>query len=305
MAEDDLVIRGGTIVDGTGVPRYRADLAVKDGRVAMISGKIKGGGELMVTTLGEYVYNEPTYPWVDQTAGNIDTKGVPRKGPSYIRKFADGREGQPEGFTVKLPEGCDSEAHFHTECQFQVALEGTVEFPNHPVDAIGVHYTDANTAYGGFICRTDFYLATLRPRKASGSLHMIHKENRAVRNPYGRELMGEAKSVYWEELKDIPGAQRKVIFGGEQGPAARLFEYPPGTEVQLPSASHGEWHIVVRGSARIGGEELKPYSMRYITGPEQPSPLLAGPEGVTWLLLTFDGEAEKSGAWPAGQTPTQ
>ncbi len=44
MAEYDLVIRGGTIVDGTGVPRYKADLAVKDGRVAMISGKIPSGG---------------------------------------------------------------------------------------------------------------------------------------------------------------------------------------------------------------------------------------------------------------------
>ena len=31
MKEYDLVIRGGTIVDGTGVPKYKADLAVKDG----------------------------------------------------------------------------------------------------------------------------------------------------------------------------------------------------------------------------------------------------------------------------------
>ena len=44
MAEYDLVIRGGMIVDGTGVPRYEAELAAKDGRVAMISGKIKGRG---------------------------------------------------------------------------------------------------------------------------------------------------------------------------------------------------------------------------------------------------------------------
>ena len=44
MSEYDLVICGGTIVDGTGIPRYRADLAVKGGRVAMISGKIRAGG---------------------------------------------------------------------------------------------------------------------------------------------------------------------------------------------------------------------------------------------------------------------
>ena len=44
MAMYDLVIRGGTIVDGRGLPRYKADLAVKDGRIAMISGKINAGG---------------------------------------------------------------------------------------------------------------------------------------------------------------------------------------------------------------------------------------------------------------------
>jgi len=44
MAEYDLVIRGGTIVDGSGLPAYRADLAVKGGRIAHISGRIKDGG---------------------------------------------------------------------------------------------------------------------------------------------------------------------------------------------------------------------------------------------------------------------
>ena len=44
MPEYDLVIRGGTVIDGTGIPRIRADLAIKDGRVAMISGRISGGG---------------------------------------------------------------------------------------------------------------------------------------------------------------------------------------------------------------------------------------------------------------------
>ena len=44
MPEYDLVIRGGTIVDGTGIPRYRADLAVKQGKIAKISGKMRPRG---------------------------------------------------------------------------------------------------------------------------------------------------------------------------------------------------------------------------------------------------------------------
>ena len=52
MAEYDLVIRGGTIVDGTGVPRFKADLAVKDGRVARISGRISAGGAREIDAAG-------------------------------------------------------------------------------------------------------------------------------------------------------------------------------------------------------------------------------------------------------------
>src|ERR1700681_1163055 len=51
----DLVIKNGTVVDGTGAPRVRADIAIKDGTIAEI-GKVSGGGsrtidagELIVT----------------------------------------------------------------------------------------------------------------------------------------------------------------------------------------------------------------------------------------------------------------
>ena len=32
----DLVIRGGTVVDGSGLPRYRADVGIRGGRIARI-----------------------------------------------------------------------------------------------------------------------------------------------------------------------------------------------------------------------------------------------------------------------------
>ena len=52
MPEYDMVIRGGTIVDGTGIPRYKADLAVKDGRVARISGRINPGAAKEIDASG-------------------------------------------------------------------------------------------------------------------------------------------------------------------------------------------------------------------------------------------------------------
>ncbi len=43
----DVLIKNGTIVDGTGVPRYRADVAVAGGRIAEI-GKISGGAHKVI-----------------------------------------------------------------------------------------------------------------------------------------------------------------------------------------------------------------------------------------------------------------
>jgi len=33
----DLIVKNGTVVDGSGMPRYRADVAVRHGRIAAIA----------------------------------------------------------------------------------------------------------------------------------------------------------------------------------------------------------------------------------------------------------------------------
>jgi N-acyl-D-amino-acid deacylase len=40
MAKYDLVIKSGTIIDGLQTPRFRGDIAIKDGQIAEISGSI-------------------------------------------------------------------------------------------------------------------------------------------------------------------------------------------------------------------------------------------------------------------------
>ena len=42
MADYDIQIKGGTVVDGTRVPRYHGDVWIKDGKVAQIGGRAPG-----------------------------------------------------------------------------------------------------------------------------------------------------------------------------------------------------------------------------------------------------------------------
>ena len=56
----DLVIRGGTIADGTGAPLREADVAVRDGKIALV-GEVTGRGDREVDATGLLV----TPGWID------------------------------------------------------------------------------------------------------------------------------------------------------------------------------------------------------------------------------------------------
>ena len=45
MADFDLVLRGGTVADGTGTALREADVAVKDGRIAAVGARLGRGTE--------------------------------------------------------------------------------------------------------------------------------------------------------------------------------------------------------------------------------------------------------------------
>jgi len=52
MTDFDIHIKGGTIVDGTRVPRYRGDVWIKDGKIAQIGGRAKGVSNKIIDAEG-------------------------------------------------------------------------------------------------------------------------------------------------------------------------------------------------------------------------------------------------------------
>jgi len=52
MAEFDLHIKGGTVVDGTRVPRFRGDVWIKDGKIAQIGGRAPGFAKKVIDADG-------------------------------------------------------------------------------------------------------------------------------------------------------------------------------------------------------------------------------------------------------------
>ncbi len=55
MAEYDIQIKGGTVVDGTRVPRFRGDVWIKDGKIAQIGGRASGVAKKVVDADGMIV----------------------------------------------------------------------------------------------------------------------------------------------------------------------------------------------------------------------------------------------------------
>jgi N-acyl-D-aspartate/D-glutamate deacylase len=52
MADFDILIRGGTIVDGTRVPRYRGDVWIRNGRIVQLGGRAPGSARKTIDADG-------------------------------------------------------------------------------------------------------------------------------------------------------------------------------------------------------------------------------------------------------------
>ena len=216
-----------------------------------------------------------------------------RGGSTQLQMYLRGADGGPEAIRARISEGYEVEPHFHLAAQFQLLLEGTMEFPTFRLEAPAVHYTEHNVPYGPFIVRNGHDMLVLHT-KPGGVVLMRDRERRYQANTRGREITRCAHEVEWEPLPGYAGAWRKVLIPASEGPAAEIIECPPHLELTAPAPSYGRYEVVYAGSAVVDGKKLGPRDLRFIAAGEEAVPLRCGPEGATLIVLTYDQDAAQS-----------
>lgn len=237
----------------------------------------------------ERVFIEPAV-WVETRRKERSGRGF------YVKSLVDGKDGGLRATLSIQPAGFENPAHFHTTNQFQVILEGSVQFPTHSLTAPAVHYSDHGTPYGPFVVGPDFKMAIIRTHAAE-QIYMSDQEGRKRRNPYGRELFGQAGDQQWASAPGQPdGVEGKMLFGAHAAdgdtpaPFAELLRCPAGIEITSRAVPHGQYLVVLDGSVAVDETELVPYSMRYAAGPGRPQPFRTGADGATVIVLAFDSD---------------
>ncbi len=221
----------------------------------------------------------------------IAWKQAQQGGNSYqYRICLDGGADGPEAMQVRLP-GLDVPPHFHHAAQFQLLLKGSMQFTDRRFDAVTVHYTDHDVPYGPFKPDSEHSMLILHAKPA-GYAPMSDKEARKMINARGRELEGCARDAKYETLPG--GANCKTLLADEQGVCVQIIECAAGVAFSAPPPVFGRYELILTGSATAGDRRLGPDALRFVQGDEAETPLVGGPQGATFIVLTFDQDAAKS-----------
>jgi hypothetical protein len=233
-------------------------------------------------TTRSFVVEPSTVPW--------KSLALEQGGEVQLQMYLTGADDGPEAVRARISEGYEVEPHFHLAAQFQLLLEGSMQFPIFRLDAPAVHYTEHNVPYGPFKVSQGHDMLVLHT-KPGGVVMMRDRERRRQANTMGRELTRCAHEVDWEPLPGYEGARRKILIPESQGLSAEIVECPPDTEFAAAVPTYGRYEVILKGSATVDGERLEPKGLRFVAAGEPAVPLKCGPEGATLIVLTYDQDA--------------
>lgn len=180
----------------------------------------------------------------------------------------------PMAFLVEQDPEAVVGAHYHQADQFQVMVGGAGRLGTHDVAEGAVHFAGAGTAYGPLAAsQAGLHYFTLRNGWDPGARYMEFPENRAT-------------------LRSLPRRHREVV--GEVAPGADglctlRHELDAGVSAEGPdpAQSGGQFWLVRAGSMLCDGTALPPRSCVFVYPHEAGFTALAGPDGLTVLMLQF------------------
>ena len=238
--------------------------------------------------VNEYIVEPSAIPWRQGRVAGITFK---------CQVLLSGADGGPEALRFRFDPCASVFAHMHLTSQFQLLLQGRMDFPKSTMKLRGpaIHYTDHNFPYGPFAVADSHDMLVLHP-KQGGLISMADRDARRQINLKARHLYGAAATAEWTLMTEFAGLRCKPLIPPAAGPCAVMLECPPLSRLNLPPTPYGRYEVVLSGSVSVSGRTLLPPSFRYVRDDSGVvSPLEAGPGGATLMLLAFDRDACEGG----------
>lgn len=241
-----------------------------------------------------YVVDPAKAPWKRSTSEGVTFA---------CQVLLSGADGGPEALRFRFDDCPSVYAHMHLTSQFQLLLNGAMEFPRgvKHLDGLAIHYTDHNMPYGPFAVSSDHEMLVLHP-KAGGIISMANSEARRQINLSGRIFALVAAGAKWHPLPGLDNAEFKLLMPPGFGPAAVVVRAPAHAALAMPPAKFGRYEVVLEGSAIMDGQEIARPGFRYLRGERAAEPLVTSSFGASVAFLTFDDDALEGGISGEGLT---
>jgi hypothetical protein len=221
---------------------------------------------------------------------------------SFRTDYTERKPGVPQMLLVEQPlVGSTVLAHYHSQDQFQLFVDGNGTMGRHAVSALTLHYSNRYTGYGPIVAGQgglSYYV--LRPSfdTLGSGQYLIRPELRdKLKTHPGPKLsivMDPIVPETRESLRALTGVAVKKLLDAptrdsEQGLAAELISMAPGTEYSglEPSSGSGQVLMVIAGAAECNGRRLFPRAGVAITPEEPPIRINASDDGAQVLMLQY------------------
>ena len=195
----------------------------------------------------------------------------------------------PQCFRVENSPNRCLESHFHAQDQFQVIVQGSGTLGKHALSPYVVHFSRAFTPYGPIVAGpTGLAWLTLRMQRDEGAQYMTQSRE-VLLSVKDRAPWQMSEAVSFTTVPDNGAVHALKSIRDERGLSVFAVRLKPGASLLLPdpSATGGQFFVVVGGGVKQGSKEIKSLSTMLNKAQVGPVSVTAGSQGLEALVLNF------------------